>query len=1183
MATTCSKNSNRDKSLENIARNSYIMMAKAHVNRMVGNVTEADVKAATGNQAARLKFARVLNNMLVTDITEVGSFREYDPTIIEDLVTGWNDDLTRFTGGQSINPETVINGPRRAMALVKIVDKTIKNRNGKVAKALAANGGKGDIPLLDRALGRPAVVMFNWDKSGIAQKLVRLAMDTPDIINQHFFKYMTNINASEAELTKVLNVMIAGNALNIGNLGLGPMHNQSRANKDIRIIDMRIVGGRREYMWTDKKWHTAGETNLTDKIYKEKLALMVSAVFTQEILDGQAKKLKFRRFNRLEDDFRDDAEFRKLLDDKDKNSKKQYIRIGTTNYMYVIIEDKDTIGTGDAYIVSEQDEADGKWHSLVDGGNLHIKEMPADGYYRSDYVTYIKTHDGKQYPVYKKFTLMPDINEGIFTPEFYEALVIKRSDLKTFAQDTARRNEITEQKLNNVADSIEEWLAEEDKKNGTTTDVDEWINDVLYSGDVMNRVYRDRHGRIKTGNSWFSYIRENYFPHSYRGEVLDEMMDREVLSIQNQMDTNARFDTSKFTAEEKAAHIKQFKKLKESRAHIQKLRTYNSEKSSGSDDGKTVNSTILNKQINSFKSRVSWTDPLKRRKGANVVSDYMKGALTQQFNNELTLKLLEAKFNMTKAGVNHNVVDYAEMKVRQTLGDPSIRGLLGKNKDKGNYIWVANLLNKLPKAFTGGSTYDAYSARKLILTMGGAVSMRVLGAKGALGNNTQILNNYIRYGMKPISEAWSSINSGTVAERKVWDDRVAQMGVDNMLTAFAHFMLSDSTVDPFDMPNIPGTNIPSLTMIDWARLAKLSQSDFVNGKFSDRKKKSVDALLARMQEKYHGDKKQDIRYARKMLHKLITSKKGDSRELVAGRLKALVGNIAEDRFKAMVTWKLSWWFEDLPGKELFTFTGGEKNMRKMTALAAIFDAIDRGIISRIGVKPEDLKNMDEIYTSPQAIEIGRRAVYATMFGMTEAHLGEAFSGIFRLLNQYKGYQTQQTQFEFDTMKGFFAGSENAAHSIQRLHKAQMQIFKHLYNKHFNKQEAEIAFNADTSIDGDAVIMLRLMYTRFLASGLSTFISLVPLLSTIIRKVSVFNFGSTLVRSGESPILSQTIKMAAFTAMFMMGYDDDDEKYGEVSENAQNSILMFTTPALIGLLFRQVTDSADLYNEIFSDE
>jgi len=203
--------------------------------------------------------------------------------------------------------------------------------------------------------------------------------------------------------------------------------------------------------------------------------------------------------------------------------------------------------------------------------------------------------------------------------------------------------------------------------------------------------------------------------------------------------------------------------------------------------------------------------------------------------------------------------------------------------------------------------------------------------------------------------------------------------------------------------------------------------------------------------------------------------------------------------------------------------------------------------------------------------------------MTEAHLGEAFTGIFRLLNQYKGYQTQQTQFEWDTMRSFFDGNKSGIDAVQRLHKAQMQIFKHLYNKKFNKAEAEIAFNADTSIDGEAVVMLRLMYTRFLASGLSTMISLVPFLSTILRKVSVFNFGHTLVRSGESPVLSQAIKMIAFTSMFMMGYDDDDDKYGQVSENAKNSLLMLTTPALLGLLFRDITDTAEFLTERFDGE
>ena len=58
-----------------------------------------------------------------------------------------------------------------------------------------------------------------------------------------------------------------------------------------------------------------------------------------------------------------------------------------------------------------------------------------------------------------------------------------------------------------------------------------------------------------------------------------------------------------------------------------------------------------------------------------------------------------------------------------------------------------------------------------------------------------------------------------------------------------------------------------------------------------------------------------------------------------------------------------------------------------------------------------------------------------------------------------------------------------------------------------------------------------------------------------------------------------MKMSMFSALLMMGLSDDDDWEDEYKD-AGRSMLMLTTPAILGLIGRSVADSAEWFSDTF---
>ena len=297
--------------------------------------------------------------------------------------------------------------------------------------------------------------------------------------------------------------------------------------------------------------------------------------------------------------------------------------------------------------------------------------------------------------------------------------------------------------------------------------------------------------------------------------------------------------------------------------------------------------------------------------------------------------------------------------------------------------------------------------------------------------------------------------------------------------------------------------------------------------------------------------------------------KEQSEELVEKRIRALMGDMAEAQIKKWVTWKLSWWFDEIggPGKEIFTFTEGEKTLRSMTVLMALVDAQKRGIL------PGSLDDLNrgnfEDLKSELARKIGRDAVYNTQFGMTPMYLGEGFNGLGRLIFQYKQYPTLQSIYDWQTWQKFTDGNNSSADGVVRLTNAFWSMTKQSWTK--NKSKKYHPRRPD--VDHEAMAMLRFLSTRVFASAVGSMISVVPFLGRMLRGTGSTGFG--MIRSAESPALGFAFRMFVWTSILAM--NDDEEAEGAIGEigNALKFLLM---PVLLSYVLQLGMTGYELLTE-----
>ncbi len=254
-------------------------------------------------------------------------------------------------------------------------------------------------------------------------------------------------------------------------------------------------------------------------------------------------------------------------------------------------------------------------------------------------------------------------------------------------------------------------------------------------------------------------------------------------------------------------------------------------------------------------------------------------------------------------------------------------------------------------------------------------------------------------------------------------------------------------------------------------------------------------------------------------------------------MRRLVGNVADHKFRKMVTWKLSYHF--LPSKHLFTFTEGEQQMRKETAIMALL------VADSIGLLGIDKSDQDRFFT-PGAKKIARDAVYQQMFGMSPVWLGEAFSGAGRTVMQYKAYTLFQMIHDSNVSKNFLDSAmgstmmSRGADNVTRLFKA----FE------------------EGSEDYEAQSVIRMIGTRGVASMFGVMASIAPIMFKMVGRASGV---SKVIRSAENPAFALIARLAVWLVIMGMGGSGDDEE--KQREDWGNRLMFMLLPVLLGTILR----------------
>ena len=712
----------------------------------------------------------------------------------------------------------------------------------------------------------------------------------------------------------------------------------------------------------------------------------------------------------------------------------------------------------------------------------------------------------------------------------------------------------------------------------------EWMDEHIYSVADTDTAAWEYEGKIYTKDGQFSLLKDNYGPMLWSKKEYNRMTDKRQRRIEQELEEGSLSDTEVLSLE------KQLKDIIRIRRNAEGL----DEESS---------SVLIDSQSSLYTERREvWTNNLTRRRDGRVTADYMDRTFRNLHKNSTIINLLESIDSVLNVETHmpNDILDYMTNRVKTSFGktDTKTSVLTPLGWKKVDNIKIANVLNKLPSILRGGRTWDANSAEKLWLTWNGLLTMNYLGAAGAAGNRTQSANLIVRWGWNK----WWDTRRKMSEDPDFWERVSDNAGITNILSVFHDMMLGGGESEFSDQGFLVGSQyateaimgapipLPTLNFKRWRQVLRASKDSFVkNGD------KSIDHILLKLikKDKLRGSEG-DIQYARQIetilnisnntgmldVNKLTAKQKLDlkakreawydlftlskdqnEKDIVEARLKNLLGNIEQHQLKTMITFKLSfWWGKDL-GKEMFTFTEGERYMRKEAAVMSLLIADDMGTLG----KGEDR------FFSPIAIKIARDAVYNTMFGMSTEFLGDAFTGIGKSFGQYKSYPLFQTIKDWNTVENYIDSKKGRSSLLE----SPTRLISALWDSHKDGGYDP----SNKKLDHEALALLRLITIRGTATALTSIMHVFPLGARLLRGGErVLGFGAPLgavgtMRAVENPMFAFTFRLALWSLlMATAGSGSDEEK--KLKNDWFTRIAFLTIPALIVTFIRWTYGTLD---------
>ena len=741
-----------------------------------------------------------------------------------------------------------------------------------------------------------------------------------------------------------------------------------------------------------------------------------------------------------------------------------------------------------------------------------------------------------------------------------------RNTYEDVGKDIKKFGNRTKNKRARVENSIRGEL----KKKGLKPDeIQIWMQENIYDvGGIESRVWEDRQGNIHTPDSKLELRQENYAPIKWTKGNFFNMLDNTIFEIRHRLEAE-RDTLGDIGIKALEAELKDFEDMAHATAD------------------RKASEQMIDQAVSIHKKRRRiWTNPLVRRKNAQVHVDYLDDTYRNLHKNELMIDLIEQMHNVirTDAGLAEDSIDYMVNRVKLATGrsdvNVSIPTPLGwadwSNKK------ISHMMNKLPEWFKRGRVWDEDGVESTWLTLNGLLTMRFLGPGGAVGNRTQSLNNIIAWGLKSYLHTKSELSS----REDYWNEIVDGTGVLNLISVFNDVMLQGGDLKMTDAGFVPlldqfnkmaiGASIPVPTtrMFEWRKVARAGKPKWIkNGD------KSIDSvLLTLMKRSLTTDERADAQYGRELDNIInefnktdggydmsniskeletelrirrgaywdiqMTDKDSNTREILERRFKNLIGDISDTQLKKMVTFKLTYWVKGL-GEKMFTFTEGEQQMRKETAVQALLVAEAKNLLGTKGSQRDRM-------TSPDAIKIARNAVYQMMFGMSPVHLGEMFSGIGRTAGQYKSYPLFQHIKDHNTMTNFVNGGDVSSRMFAELKRIATRGEYNVEDKH----------------DHEAAAAARLVLTRGTATMLTATGQLLTFVAPIMRLIKV-DGGISLtgaMRSAENPLAGTAYRAILWAVLMAYGWGDDEDRE-RVGQDTVNRLTFLFIPAILGAFAR----------------
>jgi len=912
------------------------------------------------------------------------------------------------------------------------------------------------------------------------------------------------------------------------------------------------------------------------------------------------KKYK-KRLSLLLDEMNDDYEYGEEKDDKRSTPNVHFVRgKDGSQYKYALFKDKDMEGGKETYtaiLISKEpakNEDPTKRVNFADVGytseewnNIDMSE----GWYRAQEEKYygrlrdpqtkemLSNSARKAWHQFKYIDKQPpqEITDEITTGEtpteigytnFWSALEDMRKTYQAVGLAVKDFEESNRGKLDSLKMKIEKRM----KSLGmSSVEMEEFMDTLFSIGGMRSRVnYNapispDEDGSISTPDSFFSLKKGNYFPHIFKKRDLLTMIDNGISRLEENI--------AEFPEENKDS--KDFKLLEEGMKHLEDMRARLVGRVT--DDDIETMTRMVTAQANPYLKHItSWTDASFMRTDSDVHADYLKNIFASLHRNDLmadTVEAVDKLMQMEKSNlVPQGVVDYLVNRIKMSVGDSDTRSTSFITGKQSGYGSVATKLNGLPSAIRGGTKFTSQSAEKLIKWINSFPSMRFLGSSSAAGNMTQIMNEIIAVGYNTFFEGMEQL-SGKYTKQK-WESIVEGTGVLNILSMFNDIMLQGGDVDWNDWGFGPVLGLPGKNMRDFARLLSKGRDSFILNGDAD-----IDKFLMNLEARSKGvtrEMAQELKVLDKQRKEILKRKRGEFFDafavdnnnnkdaIVMSRFKQLIGEISDQKVRQMVTWKLSWHFDPL--KKVFTFTGTEEYLRKLTAVMALLDAEKRGALGG-HINIDGSKGDMSIFKTDQARRIARNAVYNTQFGMSPQYVGEGFNGLGRAIYQYKTYAVQQMEHDWSVFKKFTDGGYGKADNVMRLiTAAHHSIDSYMKNKKYDP--------SDPTLDHEAIAVLRLTFSRVLASLIASLVSIMPPISYLLRKFGHQTF--SMMRSFENPAVGIAFRTAAWAAIISMGADDDDSD-DALSELINDFSFLFL-PVFIGMLGRDAYSVNDWIRE-----